>query len=195
MRRAHGPRPADTSRMQTAHSRRTYDPRIRETILESGERDLFPELRIPPSTIRSWFHRDLPEVTTCELASCDRAALLSEIRALRQRTARLTGVVGLLAALMRVSRHRVEPDRVADGKSKAALLRAIERAGKVLTQQQTATLTQGTQTQVHQQVSETSNWKRYRTRVASTATQVNLQFDDAKPTLEQGLVKSLAGIL
>ena len=94
--------------MHTAHSRRTYDHRIREAILESGERDLFPELRIPPSTIRSCFHRGLPEVTTAELASCDRAALLSEIRALRQRAALLAGVVGLLTVMLRLSNHPPE---------------------------------------------------------------------------------------
>ena len=87
--RAHGPRLADRSRMQTTHGRRTYDHRIREAILESGERDLFPELRIPRSTIRSWFHRGLPEITTTELASCDRAALLEPQRAFEVRELRV----------------------------------------------------------------------------------------------------------
>lgn len=118
--------------MQTAHSRRTYDHRIREAILESGERDLFPEFGIPPSTIRSWVHRGLPEVATSELASCDRAALLSEIRALQQRTALLAGVVGLLTTMLHISKSRVERDRALDAKSKALLLRAIERASRVL---------------------------------------------------------------
>ncbi len=72
--------------MQTAQSRRTYDHRIREAILESGNRDLFPELDIPQSTIRSWVHRGLPDVVTSELLTWDRAALISETHALRQRT-------------------------------------------------------------------------------------------------------------
>lgn len=118
--------------MQTAHAQRTYDHRIREAILESGERDLFPELRIPPSTIRSWFHRGVPEVTTAERASCDRAALLSEIRALRQRMALLAGVVGLMTTMLRVSKNPIERDRAPDAKSKAMLLRAVERSSRVL---------------------------------------------------------------
>lgn len=70
-----------------------------------------------------------------------------------------------------------------------------ERSAVTVAQQQTATLTQGAQTQVHQQVAETTPWKRYRSRVASTATQVNLDFNDAKPVLVERLLKSLAGIL
>jgi hypothetical protein len=70
-----------------------------------------------------------------------------------------------------------------------------ERATGPVAQQQTATLSQGTQTQVHQEVTETSGWKRYRTRVAATATKVNLHFEEAQPALEQGLVRSLAGLL
>ena len=118
--------------MQTAQSRRNYDHRIREAILESGDRELFPELEIPKSTIRSWIHRGLPDVVTSELGTCDRAALICEIHALRRRTALLTGVVGLLAAMLRVSKYRTEYDRYSDCRSKAALLRAIERASRVL---------------------------------------------------------------
>lgn len=36
--------------------------------------------------------------------------------------------------------------------------------------------------------------KRYRTRIISTANQVNLNFKDAKPLLEKGLVKAISGI-
>jgi len=54
--------------MEALHSRRTYDYRIQEAICESGDRDLFPELNIPRSTIRSWIHRGMPEVISCDLA-------------------------------------------------------------------------------------------------------------------------------
>lgn len=36
--------------------------------------------------------------------------------------------------------------------------------------------------------------KRYRTRIVSSANQVNLKFKDAKPLLEKGLVKAISGI-
>ena len=45
--------------MTTLRTRRTYDHRIREVICETGDPDLFPELKIPRSTIRNWFRRQL----------------------------------------------------------------------------------------------------------------------------------------
>ncbi len=73
-------------------------------------------------------------------------------------------------------------------------LQLSEQSAIPVAQQQTATLTQGTQTHMHQRVAETSQWRRYRTRVASTATKVNLEFTEAKPLLVERLLRSLAGI-
>ena len=66
--------------MQTHHSRRIYDYRIQAAICETGDRELFPELKIPRSTIRSWIHRGAPDVVSVDLASHDRADLIAEIR-------------------------------------------------------------------------------------------------------------------
>lgn len=41
---------------------------------------------------------------------------------------------------------------------------------------------------------ETTDWKRYQTRVMSTANQVNLSFEDALPQLKSGTSRSIAGI-
>ncbi len=65
--------------MEALHSRRTYDYRIQEAICESGDRELFPELNIPRSTIRSWIHRGTTEVVTCEFAAHDYAERVVEI--------------------------------------------------------------------------------------------------------------------
>jgi hypothetical protein len=49
---------------------------------------------------------------------------------------------------------------------------------------------------VHQTIKSSKvGWKKYRTRVVSTATQVNLKFEEAKPKLIDGLVRSLSGLL
>ena len=94
--------------MEAIHSRRTYDYRIQEAICESGDRDLFPELSIPRSTIRSWIHRGAPDVVACKLADNDHADLLTEIERLRCRAALLGAVVGLLIALFRASKVRLD---------------------------------------------------------------------------------------
>ena len=118
--------------MQTSHARRTYDYRIQEAICESGDRELYPELDIPRSTIRSWIHRGAPEVITGEQAIYDRVQLVAEIHALRQRAALLGAVVGLLIAMLHVSKIRFGYERLPEGDAKKIILRAIERAGRVL---------------------------------------------------------------
>jgi outer membrane lipoprotein SlyB len=71
-----------------------------------------------------------------------------------------------------------------------------ERSAAPVAKEQTATLPQGTQTQVHEQVApETIQWKHYRNRVTSTATKVNLGLEEAKPVLVKDLLKTLVGIL
>jgi outer membrane lipoprotein SlyB len=55
---------------------------------------------------------------------------------------------------------------------------------------------QGTTSTISQNVNTNSvQWKIYRTRVVSTANQVNLEFEDAKNELQKGLAKSLSGLL
>ena len=155
--------------MQTAQSRRTYDHRIREAILESGNRDLFPELDIPRSTIRSWIHRGLPDVVTSELLTWDRAALVSEIHALRQRTALLAGVVGLLAAMLRVSRNRLDYERYTDSQSKTALLQS-DRARKQSVAAQISASTRPPLPLAIPQLAPTRGWLRSRRPAQLSAT-------------------------
>jgi len=118
--------------MEALHSRRTYDYRIQEAICESGDRELFPELNIPRSTIRSWIHRGARDVVTGDLAAHDRVELAAEIERFRRRTALLGAVVGLLIAMLRVSNVRLDYERLPEGDAKRILLRAIERAKKTL---------------------------------------------------------------
>jgi len=118
--------------MQASLSRRSYDHRIREAICETRDPDLFPELNIPLSTIRCWLHRGLSEVVTTELLDDDRSKLLSENRDLRHRVALLGAVVGILVALLRVSKSRLNFERIPDADSKRFLLRAIERSQKAM---------------------------------------------------------------
>jgi len=55
---------------------------------------------------------------------------------------------------------------------------------------------QGTSSTVSQNVNTNDvQWKIYRTRVISTANQVNLQFEEAKAELSRGIAKSLSGLL
>jgi hypothetical protein len=81
--------------MTTPRTRRSYDHRIREMICETGDPALFPELKIPRSTIRSWLHRGIPDVVTCELLSAEKTELLAALKEPRYRAAALGAIVGL----------------------------------------------------------------------------------------------------
>jgi hypothetical protein len=71
-----------------------------------------------------------------------------------------------------------------------------ERVGKGVTVQEhfNSALENGTASGTYQTSSKQTNYQRYRTRVVSDANKVNLSFKDARPALEQGLVRTLSGL-
>ncbi|CZP45668.1 complement resistance protein TraT [Legionella pneumophila] len=71
-----------------------------------------------------------------------------------------------------------------------------ERVGKgvKVNEQFQSHLKNGSSTVTSQTSSRDSQYQRYRTRVVSNANKVNLKFQDARPALEQGLVKVISGI-
>lgn len=73
-------------------------------------------------------------------------------------------------------------------------VRERPRANQFVTQQQSAETAQGSSTTVTENTNRArAEWKTYRTRIVSTANQVNLEFEEALPALENGLVRSIAG--
>lgn len=71
-----------------------------------------------------------------------------------------------------------------------------ERVGKgvAVHEQFNSALANGSSASTQQVSNRQSDYQRYRTRIVSNADRVNLSFEKAKPMLEQGLVKTLAGI-
>lgn len=71
-----------------------------------------------------------------------------------------------------------------------------ERAGEgvMVTERISQDLAQGSSGQRILSTTEVHDWKRYRTRVMSTANRVNLDFEDAAPELAAGLTRAIAGI-
>lgn len=70
-----------------------------------------------------------------------------------------------------------------------------ERAGEgvVVTERLEQNLRQGTGARIIS-ATQTHDWKRYQTRIMSTANRTNLDFEDAAPQLVDGLTRSIAGI-
>ena len=71
-----------------------------------------------------------------------------------------------------------------------------ERAGEgvMVTERMTQDLTQGRSGGSVLSSTEVHDWKRYQTRVMSSANRVNLDFEDAAPDLVAGLTLAIAGI-
>ncbi|HET6468702.1 MAG TPA: complement resistance protein TraT [Geminicoccaceae bacterium] len=68
------------------------------------------------------------------------------------------------------------------------------RTGLVVTETETQRLPQGGAGSRVQTSSDTTEWKRYRTRIVSRAERVNLDWPEAAPDLVAGLTRSIAGI-
>jgi len=68
-------------------------------------------------------------------------------------------------------------------------------AGVIVNQAMQTNVTQGTGTAMQQTSNEHTSWKRYRTRIVSSANKVNLEFSEAQPELERGLIRSISGVL
>ena len=68
------------------------------------------------------------------------------------------------------------------------------REGVSGSQKTKADIAQGTGIKVEQEFEEVVKQKKYRTRVMSTANQVNLEYEDAAPQLNAGLTRVLAGL-
>jgi len=67
-------------------------------------------------------------------------------------------------------------------------------AGVIVTERLSQDLGQGNSGSRVLSATETTEWKRYRTRILSTANQANLDFKDAAPALADGLTRAIAGI-
>ena len=73
-------------------------------------------------------------------------------------------------------------------------VRERPRENEIITQQQSESTTQGSGTSISQNSNRNAvDWKTYHTRIVSTANQVNLEFEEALPELENGLIRSIAG--
>lgn len=76
-------------------------------------------------------------------------------------------------------------------------IRVSERLGGDIevTESNQAQLSQGSSGTRSVSSTATTDWQRYDTRVASVANKMNLDFEEALPELEQGLIDSISGLL
>ena len=64
-----------------------YDHRLRNTIVETGNVNLFPELSIPTSTARDWIRKGQAKVITASEFECTQTELAGKVRKLHKELA------------------------------------------------------------------------------------------------------------
>ena len=121
-----------TTNRECLSCRNVYDPRVRELVRATGNPDLFPELKIPKSTLRGWLNGEFRTAVGTESVTQIEIELYSENAKLRRRIRVLQVVMGLLLVLIRVTGCRLEGERLPDGAAKGQLLSAIGKATKTL---------------------------------------------------------------
>ena len=110
---------------RTHRVRQTYDHRLRGTIAATGNADLFRDVAIPASTRRTWARGEVRPVVTTVDVELEVYDLLEQVDKLRQRARVQAAVIGLLVRLAKLRGGKLAGDRVPDGATKFAVLRAI----------------------------------------------------------------------
>ena len=108
--------------------------------------------------------------------------------------ARTTVAVGLIGAVAGIVANAMVKDvmyvMVTD-----LQIRERPQVGEIVTQSQQGSMTQCNSAGVYQNVQKRQvGWKIYNVRIVSTANQTNLKFEEAEPTLENALIRSVSGI-
>jgi putative transposase len=107
---------------------RTYDHRLRELVRETGDPAIATRLGVPRSTAAGWLRARPQDVISLDLLDLKETQLQAEVLKLRRRIRALGSVVSLLLAWLRVSGFRLEAKPLSPGPTRAALLRAVQRA-------------------------------------------------------------------
>ena len=113
-------------------SRRRYDHRIRDAVVEGHELALIQKFAIPASTRRSWRRRGSAPVVALHSRDAELRDLEVRIAQLERRVARLLAMVRVLIALVRAGATRLDAVRLPSGKAKAHLLRSIDDARELV---------------------------------------------------------------
>ena len=113
-------------------SQQVYDHRLRELVRETGDLGIATAAGVPRTTAAGWLRRDLQPVVTVAVLHMSNSDLRAEVVKLRRRVRTLSAVVGLLVAVLRVPGNRTPRIAFSDRTTRARLLRAADRARKVL---------------------------------------------------------------
>jgi len=112
--------------------RRVYEPEVRRLVVEQRRDDIVRQLKIPRSTVSGWRAKPLPSVVSIGSVAAPEIELQAKIAILERRLKRVTAIMVLLLAVVRIATKHVRILRSPSGDDKKRLLRAIDRAARTL---------------------------------------------------------------
>ena len=119
---------------RTHRVRQSYDHRLRDAIAATGNANLFRDVAIPASTRRTWARGEVRPVVAAVDVELEVYDLLEQVDKLRQRARMQATVIGLLVRVLKLHGGKLDGDRVPNGATKSAILRAIASTTGLLSQ-------------------------------------------------------------
>src|SRR6516165_8131318 len=116
------------SPMTTDRPQKRYDHRLRELVQRTGDLTIATDLGVPRSTARAWLGTAPTVTVSLDVANLTELELRQEILTLRRRVQKLTALLRLALALLRVSGFTLAGERLPDGPDKLRILRALDQA-------------------------------------------------------------------
>lgn len=119
--------------MATAtRTQRRYDHRLRNLVRTTRDIHCAIQRGVPRSTARGWLTDSNVPVVAIEAMSLDATQVQQEVLRLRRRVQKLTALLRVLLAVLKISGYSLNQTRLPDGNKKRSLLRAIERSRTAL---------------------------------------------------------------
>ncbi len=109
-----------------------YDHRLRLYVHDSGDVEVASQLGVPRSTAHGWRKRPGKPVVTLAKDDNELQRLANEVTRLRRCNAVLCAWLRIAMVVLKLSKFSFEGQRLPEGKDKSRLLRAIDRAHKVI---------------------------------------------------------------
>ena len=114
--------------MTTARPQQCYDHRLPELVHRTWDVTIAPDLGVPQSTDREWLRQRPAVVVSLDVTTLNEQDLHHEVVQHRRRVQKLAALLRLVLVVLRVSGFTLSCERLADGRDKRRILRALDQA-------------------------------------------------------------------